>query len=222
MARLAASDWAFIRPSPTSGTLGGVARKTRESIFLVEAAGFDVVIVETVGVGQSETAVAEMVDVFLVLLLAGSGDELQGIKKGIIEIADILVINKADDDNQRRADRTAADYQAAINMLTAASSGWTPPVLTASARDNRGLDRVWEKIRGHEAHMTARGLYEARRQDQAVAWMKDLLHERLMLRFEKNPRMAAGLADVEAEVRAGRLLPTLAADRLLALLDESA
>jgi LAO/AO transport system kinase len=222
MARLAASESAFIRPSPTSGTLGGVARKTRESMFLVEAAGFDVVIVETVGVGQSETAVAGMVDVFVVLLLAGGGDELQGIKKGIIEIADILVINKADGDNRKRAERTAADYQAAINMLTAAGSGWTPPVITASARDNRGLDLVWEKIRTHKAHMTACGLFEARRQDQAVAWMRDLVHERLMMRFEKDARLAAARADIEASVRAGRLLPTLAADRLLGMLDEPA
>ncbi len=152
MQRLATSDHAFIRPSPTSGTLGGVARRTRETMLLVEAAGYDVVIVETVGVGQSETAVAEMVDFFLVLLLAGGGDDLQGIKKGIIEIADMVVINKADGDNATRATRSAAEYQGALGLLTPASPSWHPPVMTMSGRDNTGPRRALAEDRGASPH----------------------------------------------------------------------
>ena len=144
MERLAREAHAFIRPSPTSGTLGGVARKTRETMALCEAAGFDVVIVETVGVGQSEIAVADMVDFFLVLLLAGGGDDLQGIKKGIIEIADMIAINKADGDNVTRAERAAAEYRGALQILTPQSATWSPPVITISGRGNVGLDVLWE------------------------------------------------------------------------------
>src|SRR6476620_3884493 len=151
MTRLSQSPAAFIRPSPTSGTLGGVARRTREAMALVEAAGFDVVIVETVGVGQSEVAVAGMVDFFLVLLLAGGGDDLQGIKKGIIEIADMIAINKADGDNVIRAERAAAEYRAALQILTPQSATWSPPVLTGSGRDNGGLDALWAKIAEHRS-----------------------------------------------------------------------
>jgi LAO/AO transport system kinase len=217
MGRLAVSPAAFIRPSPTAGTLGGVARKTRESMVLVEAAGFDVVIVETVGVGQSETAVAEMVDFFLVLLLAGGGDDLQGIKKGIIEIADMIAINKADGDNRERATRAAAEYQGALNILTPVTPDWQPPVITVSGQANRGLDELWAKVLEHRARLEGSGALAGRRQEQAVAWMHQLIEERLRRDFRARGGVAAGLARLEAAVRDGSLLPTLAADQALAL-----
>jgi len=218
MSRLAVHPHAFIRPSPTSGTLGGVAAKTRETMVLVEAAGFDVVIVETVGVGQSETAVADMVDFFLVLLLAGGGDDLQGIKKGIIELADMIAINKADGDNIARATRAAAEYQAALSILTPASATWQPPVVTVSGRDNTGLDQMWGKICEHKARREATGEYVERRRQQAVSWMHELLRDRLIARIAATPAVAQAMPDVEAEVRAGTLLPTVAVTRILTLL----
>jgi LAO/AO transport system kinase len=186
-------------------------------MVLLEAAGFDVVIVETVGVGQSETAVADMVDFFLVLLLAGGGDELQGIKKGIIEIADMIAINKADGDNVARAGRAAADYQAALHILTPRSATWQPPVITISGRDDIGLDTLWQQVLAHRAATTASGELVARRQGQAVAWMRSMLADRLLDAFRSNPAIAAALPRLEAEVRAGRLLPTRAVDEALAL-----
>ena len=218
MQRLAVSDHAFIRPSPTSGTLGGVARRTRETMLLVEAAGYDVVIVETVGVGQSETAVAEMVDFFLVLLLAGGGDDLQGIKKGIIEIADMVVINKADGDNATRATRSAAEYQGALGLLTPVSPSWHPPVLTCSAVENKGLDALWGKIEEHRRIMTASGEFAARRQTQAVTWMHDMLADRLMDEVRSQPRIVERLGQLEAEVRLGRLTPAMAVETVMAML----
>jgi LAO/AO transport system kinase len=218
MSRLAVCERAFIRPSPTAGTLGGVTAKTRETMVLLEAAGYDVVIVETVGVGQSETAVADMVDFFLVLLLAGGGDELQGIKKGIIEIADMIAINKADGDNITRAQRAAADYQAAINILTPQSATWSPPVITVSGRENSGLHTLWDKVLAHRKALTESGELAERRQAQAVAWMREMLTERLMAALRANPAVSAALPDLEADVRAGRLLPTRAVDRVLALM----
>jgi LAO/AO transport system kinase len=220
MSRLSGSEQAFIRPSPTSGTLGGVARRTRETMLLVEAAGYDVVIVETVGVGQSETAVAEMVDFFLVLLLAGGGDDLQGIKKGIIEIADMIVINKADGDNIKRATRSAAEYQGALNLLTPVSPSWSPPVLTCSAIDNRGLDVLWEKVEEHKRIMESTGAFLARRQTQAVTWMHDMLADRLMDEVRGRPEIVARLGQLEAEVRLGRLTPAMAVETIMALLRE--
>ena len=218
MARLAVHPDAFIRPSPTSGTLGGVARKTRETMALVEAAGFDVVIVETVGVGQSEVTVADMVDFFLVLLIPGGGDELQGIKKGIIEIADMIAINKADGDNRARANRSAADYQGALNLLAPASDTWRPTVVTISGLENVGLDALWGHILRHRDLTTASGERTARRRTQAVAWMRDLLTEQLMVRAMAKPEVAARLAAAEADVAAGRLLPTRAVDGILGLM----
>ncbi|MGZ5823357.1 MAG: methylmalonyl Co-A mutase-associated GTPase MeaB [Hyphomicrobium sp.] len=218
MSRLAQEPRAFIRPSPTSGTLGGVTRKTRETMELCEAAGFDVIIVETVGVGQSEVAVADMVDFFLVLLLAGGGDDLQGIKKGIIEIADMIAINKADGDNVIRAERAAAEYRAALQILTPQSATWSPPVLTVSGRDNGGLDTLWAKIAEHRSKMTATGEFAQRRQRQAVAWMSDMLNDRVMASLRSNPRVAQRLPVLEEEVRAGRLVPTLAVDEILEMI----
>jgi LAO/AO transport system kinase len=220
MQRLATSDRAFIRPSPTSGTLGGVARRTRETMLLVEAAGYDVVIVETVGVGQSETAVAEMVDFFLVLLLAGGGDDLQGIKKGIIEIADMVVINKADGDNAARATRSAAEYQGALGLLTPASPSWHPPVMTMSGRDNVGLDALWGKIEDHRRVMTGTGEFAARRQTQAVTWMHDMLADRLMDEVRNQPRIMDRMGQLEAEVRLGRLTPAMAVETLMTMLHD--
>ena len=218
MARLAQSRSAFIRPSPTSGTLGGVARKTRESMALLEAAGFDIVIVETVGVGQSEVAVAGMVDFFLVLLLAGGGDDLQGIKRGIVEIADLIAITKADGDNVVRARRAQATYQGALSILAPATSGWVAPVLTISAQENRGLDALWEKIIEHREAMTASGVFAARRGAQAVGWMRDLLQERLLSALAADARVAARLAELEGEVRSGRRTPALAVAELVAMI----
>jgi LAO/AO transport system kinase len=218
MHRLAASESAFIRPSPTSGTLGGVARRTRETMLLVEAAGYDVVIVETVGVGQSETAVAEMVDFFLVLLLAGGGDDLQGIKKGIVEIADMIVIIKADGDNVTRASRSAAEYQGALNLLTPVSPSWHPPVLTMSARENMGLDALWQKIEEHRRIMTETGALVARRQTQAVTWMHDMLADRLMDEVRGRAEIMKQLGQLEAEVRLGRLTAAMAVETVITLL----
>ncbi|MFV0297959.1 MAG: methylmalonyl Co-A mutase-associated GTPase MeaB, partial [Hyphomicrobiaceae bacterium] len=207
MQRLSQSRSAFIRPSPTSGTLGGVARRTRETMALVEAAGFDIIIVETVGVGQSETTVAEMVDFFLVLLLAGGGDDLQGIKKGVIELADMIAINKADDDNKKRAIRAAAEYRGALNILTPASPNWQPPVVTMSGRDNRGLDELWQHIENHARIMTASGERAERRSRQAVTWMHDMLTDRLMDLVRRDKVLAARLPEIEADVSAGHLTP---------------
>jgi LAO/AO transport system kinase len=216
MQRLSQSRDAFIRPSPTSGTLGGVARRTRETMALVEAAGFDVIIVETVGVGQSETAVADMVDFFLVLLLAGGGDDLQGIKKGIIELADMIAINKADGDNVERATRAAAEYQGALNILTPASPSWQPPVVTISGLDNRGLEDLWARIETHARIMTASGERDERRRRQAVAWMRELLADRLMEQVRADPRLGPRLPELEADVAAGRLAPSVAVEEVLA------
>jgi LAO/AO transport system kinase len=217
MSRLSQSPSAYIRPSPTSGTLGGVARKTRETMALCEAAGFDVVIVETVGVGQSETAVADMVDFFLVLLLAGGGDDLQGIKKGIIEIADMIAINKADGDNIARATRAAADYQGALHILTPETATWSPPVITISGRDNVGLDVLWTKVQEHRARMTATGEFAARRQNQAVGWMHELLADALRAALRDNPKTATRLPALESGVRTGRVTPQSAVAELVAL-----
>jgi LAO/AO transport system kinase len=218
MARLSQHPDAFIRPSPTSGTLGGVASKTRETMALCEAAGFDIIIVETVGVGQSETAVADMVDIFVVLLLAGAGDDLQGIKKGVIEIADLIAINKADGDNIPRATRAAAEYTSALHILTAADAIWTPPVLTVSGMTNTGLDHLWAKIGEHKACMIATGTFEERRRTQAVGWMRAMLQERLMAAMTANPAVAARLPDLEAAVRAGTLTPARAVADVVALM----
>ena len=219
MAALSQEAKAFIRPSPTAGTLGGVTRRTRETMALVEAAGFDVVIVETVGVGQSEVAVADMVDFFLVLLLAGGGDDLQGIKKGIIELADMIAINKADGDNVKRATSSAADYRNALQIFTPHGAIWFPPVVTVSGRDNKGLKELWAKVIEHRETMTAAGEFQKRRQTQAVSWMHDMLEDRLMSSLKANPQVAAELPGIERDVREGNLLPTLAVERIMAMLE---
>ncbi|MBX3481613.1 MAG: methylmalonyl Co-A mutase-associated GTPase MeaB [Caulobacter sp.] len=215
MERLAMDPSAFIRPSPSGGELGGVARKTREAILLCEAAGFDVVIVETVGVGQSETVVADMVDIFLAILIPSGGDELQGIKKGLIEIADLILINKADID-PARAERSARDYRNALHILTPAHPDWTPPVLTASGLNNAGLDQLWMQIERHRTVMTANGQRAARRADQNIRWMRAMVRDRLESAFAANPAVAGLAPELETLVRSGGMPASVAADRLLA------
>jgi len=216
MAHLAVDDRAFIRPSPAAGTLGGVTRATRESILILEAAGYDVVIVETVGVGQSETVVHGMVDVFVVLMLSGAGDELQGIKKGVLELADLVAVNKADGDNAHRAALAAGDYRRALHLLQPASEHWTPPVLTCSGLTGDGLDEIWEQIDLHRRKLEASGERAERRREQQLDWMNSMLHERLVARFEQDPEVARRRVDVEAAVLAGDMTPSTAVEILLA------
>ena len=215
MDRLAVDPAAFIRPSPTSGTLGGVASMTREAMLLCEAAGHDVVFVETVGVGQSEVTVSDMVDVFCVLTIAGAGDQLQGIKKGVIEIADVVAVNKADGDNVDRARAAAADLRSALHLLAARDDGWEVPVLTCSGRSGDGIDELWDVVVRHRAHMEAAGEWSARRAGQQVRWLWGLLSEELMRRFRESPAVAARLGAEEEAVRSGTSTPTAAARRLL-------
>src|ERR1700688_3972156 len=186
MARLSIDPNAFIRPSPSSGTLGGVAAKTRETMLLCEAAGYDAVLVETVGVGQSEIAVSDMTDFFLVLVLPGGGDELQGLKKGVVELADMIAINKADGDNLARAQAAAAEYRAALHILGARSPHWSPPVVTYAALTGEGIAPLWAKVLEHRATMTETGELAARRRRQQVKWMWAMLEERLLARLRSD------------------------------------
>jgi GTPase len=218
MARLAASDQAYIRPSPSSGTLGGVAAKTREAMLLCEAAGFDVILVETVGIGQSETAVADMTDFFLALMLPGAGDELQGIKKGLVELADMIAINKADGDNLKRAQHAAADYRSALHILSPRSEHWHPPVETYSALTGDGIAKLWQKILDHRTAMNASGDFAARRRDQQVKWMWSMLEQRMLARLRADASTRVRVKKVEADVADGRLTPAVAAERILELL----
>ena len=219
MAMLSNDPKAFIRPSPTSGTLGGVARKTRETILLCEAAGFDVVLVETVGVGQSETIVAGMVDFFLVLLIAGAGDELQGIKRGILEVADMLAINKADGDNRQRAIRAQASYQSALRLMRA---GNVPPVVTCSAHEKTGLDDVWSLVVQARRDLEASGEFQRKRQVQQVRWMWDMVEDGLRRALRTDPELSALIAQLEDAVGGGRATPSAAAMRVLRQFGERA
>jgi LAO/AO transport system kinase len=215
MEHLTREPAAFIRPSPSGGTLGGVARRTREAMLLCEAAGFDVVVVETVGVGQSETAVADMVDLFMLLLLPGGGDELQGIKKGIVELADLIVVNKADGDLVAAARHAVAEYRHALALLRPPASGWRVPVMTCSAAESRGIAEVWDTVGEHRALMERTGAFAERRAGQARAWMWNEIHDGLLDAFRTHPAVRADLARLEAEVAAGRLAPAAAARGLL-------
>ncbi|MBX2806879.1 MAG: methylmalonyl Co-A mutase-associated GTPase MeaB [Hyphomicrobiales bacterium] len=217
MQRLAVHMNAFVRPSPSGKTLGGVARATRETMLLCEAAGFDVVIVETVGVGQSESAVAGMVDFFLALLLPGAGDELQGIKKGLIEMADMIAINKADSDLERQASRTAADYNAALHILSRGSENWTPRSVAISARENKGLAEIWAAVQQHKTILQKSGEFDAKRRQQAITWMHDLIEQQLRQRVLGNPEMLRTIASAENDVRNGTIAPGAAADQIIAL-----
>jgi LAO/AO transport system kinase len=218
MARLSASDRAFIRPSPASGTLGGVAAKTREAMLLCEAAGFDVVLVETVGIGQSETAVCDMTDFFLALMLPGAGDELQGLKKGLVELADMIAINKADGDNIKRANIAAADYRGALHILSPRSEHWHPPVVTYSALTGAGIADLWQKVLDHRTAMSASGDFAARRRAQQVKWMWSMLERRMMERLRSDAAIRAHVKKIETEVADGRMAPALAADRIAGML----
>ena len=218
MARLAGSDSAFIRPSPASGTLGGVAAKTREAMLLCEAAGFDVMLVETVGIGQSETAVCDMTDCFLALMLPGAGDELQGIKKGLVELADMVAINKADGDNIKRANLAAADYRGALHILTPRSEHWHPPVVTYSALTGTGLAELWQKVEDHRAAMQASGEFAARRRQQQVKWMWSMLEQRMTTRLRADPAIRTKVKKIEAEVADGRVSPAVAAEQIAEML----
>ena len=218
MARLSASADAFIRPSPSSGTLGGVAAKTREAMLLGEAAGFDVVLVETVGIGQSETAVRDMTDFFLALMLPGGGDELQGIKKGLVELADMIAINKADGDNLKRANITAADYRGALHILAPRSEHWHPPVVTYSALAGIRIAELWQKVLDHRKAMNASGDFAARRREQQVKWMWSMLEQRMLARLRSEASVRTKVRKIEAEVADGQLTPALAAEQILELL----
>ncbi len=215
MEELSRHGRAFIRPSPAGTTLGGVARRTREAMLLLEAAGFDLVIVETVGVGQSETAVADMVDLFLLLLPPAGGDELQGIKKGIVELADLIVVNKADGDLVAAARHAVAEYRHALHMLRPASPHWRVPVLSCSAITGTGVPEVWEMVGRYRAALGPTGDIDRRRAEQARAWMWSEIRENLIAAFTADPSVKALLAETEADVAAGRLTPGMAAQRLL-------
>jgi LAO/AO transport system kinase len=215
MARLSLEPRAFIRPSPSAASPGGIARRTRETMLLCEAAAFDVVLVETVGVGQGETAVADMVDFFLVLALPGSGDELQGIKKGVLELADAIAVNKADGDGAARARTALGDIKAALRYLPRKRASWVPRAVAISGLTGAGLDGLWDTVEEHRKTLSATGELEALRAEQQRAWMWSLITDRLDRAFRANPKVAARLPDVEAAVVAGTTTPTAAADALL-------
>lgn len=215
MGELAVDPDAFIRPSPAAGTLGGVAGKTRESMLLCEAAGYDVVIVETVGVGQSETVVADMVDVFIALMLPGAGDELQGIKKGILELAEILFVNKAEGENEKRARRAARDLEAALHLFAPASPNWSPVVLTGSALERTGIDTLWKTVEAHRKALERAGELAERRKSQQVRWLWSMVEERILTRFRADEGVKAAAPTLEEAVARGSLPASEAAERLI-------
>ena len=217
MERLALEGAAFIRPSPARGHLGGVARRTRETILLCEAAGYENILVETVGVGQSETAVRSMTDFFLLLLIAGAGDELQGIKRGILEMVDAIAVNKADGDNVERAGRTRAEYAAALHLFAASADGWTPRVITCSARTGAGIEALWDIVLEHRSQMDATGYLAERRRAQALDWMRELVSLGLERQFREHARVAERLPALERAVLAGTTTSFAAARELLVL-----
>lgn len=214
MTQLSTHTQAFVRPSPSQGNLGGVHRKTREVMLLCEAAGYDVLLVETVGVGQSEIAVADMVDSFLVLMLAGAGDELQGIKKGILEVADVIAINKADGDNATQAKRAQQEYNRALHFVSPRSL-WTTPVLTCSAVEGSGVEEVWHTLQQHRQSLEEQGEFSRKRQQQRLAWLWSVVEQELFHHFKQHPDVAILIPALEQEILAGQLSPTLAAERLL-------
>lgn len=208
---------AFIRPSPTSGTLGGVASKTREAMLLCEAAGYDVILIETVGVGQSELIVAQMTDFFLVLMLAGAGDELQGIKRGLMELADTLVVNKADGDNALPAQGAARTLKNALRYLTPSDAPWKPRVLTASALHNQGLDKVWSVLQEHRAQSQQNGAWQNRRQKQQIQWLWAMVDEELRTNLTRHHAVQKSLPSLKDQVLRGQLAPTTAAHQIVSL-----
>lgn len=215
MARLAVDPDAYIRPSPTSGTLGGVAKATRETIVLLEAAGYDVVLVETVGVGQSEVAVANMVDTFVFLTLARTGDQLQGIKKGVLELADVIVVNKADGEHAVEAKQAARELTGAIRLIYPRESLWRPPVLTMSAVQGTGLAELWDTVLKHRQVLTEAGEFDSRRREQQVDWTWSMVRDTVLDRLLSHPQVRSIRAEVERQVREGELTPALAAQQIL-------
>ncbi len=215
MTRLSVDPRAFVRPSPTAGTLGGVARKTRETLLACEAAGYNVVLVETVGVGQSETAVAEMTDFFLALMLPGAGDELQGIKRGLLELTDLIAVNKADGDNVVRAQRAAREYRNVLHVFPA-RSGWQPRVELCSAVTGLGLEAIWAHIQEHRDQMTASGRLVARRRDQSLRWMTGMIDDQLRALLREQPAVQRLWPEVERSVRNGETTATHGARQILA------
>ncbi|VFA81961.1 Probable GTPase Rv1496/MT1543 [Gordonia paraffinivorans] len=219
MGRLSSHPRAYVRPSPTSGTLGGVAKATRESIVLVEAAGFDVVLVETVGVGQSEVTVANMVDTFTFLTLARTGDSLQGIKKGVLELADVIVVNKADGKHVNEAKAAARELRNALHLMYPHDALWTPPVLTMSAMENTGVDEFWKAVLQHNKTLREAGEFDARRNRQQIDWTWSMVHDIVLSRLHESPTVAEIRDDVEQRVREGTLTPALAAQRIVDAFD---
>ena len=215
MERLAVDARAFVRPSPTAGTLGGVAKATRESIVVMEAAGYDVVLVETVGVGQSETAVANMVDTFLLLTLARTGDQLQGIKKGVLELADAIAVNKADGPHERDARSAARELAGALRLMHPVDAAWTPPVMTCSARESTGLDELWERLEQHRTLLDSTGRLTAKRREQQVNWTWTMVRDELLDSLRGHPAVRALTPELEQRVRGGELTATLAAEQIL-------
>ncbi len=215
MSRLAVDPAAFIRPSPTSGTLGGVAKATRETIVLVEAAGYHTVLIETVGVGQSEVAVANMVDCFLLLTLARTGDQLQGIKKGVLELADVIAVNKADGEFELQARKAARELAGALRLMRSAEAGWTPPVLTCSGLEGTGLDELWAQVELHDRTLSESGELAAKRRRQQVDWTWTMVRDTLLARLHEHPEVRELAPELERQVRDGLLTPTLAAERIL-------
>ena len=216
MTRLSTDPDAFVRPSPTSGTLGGVARATRESLVVMAAAGYDILLVETVGIGQSETLVAEMTDTFLLLALARTGDQLQGIKKGILELADIVAVNKADGPHEQEACRAARELAGALRLLGQPEDSWITPVVTCSAANGTGLAEVWAHVESHERMLRQSGELDRLRREQRVSWMWSLVRDQLLDRLRDDPELCSFAPQLEADVRAGSLTPGLAAQQLVA------
>ncbi|WP_084514796.1 methylmalonyl Co-A mutase-associated GTPase MeaB [Nocardia acidivorans] len=219
MARLAVERNAFIRPSPTAGTLGGVAKATRETIVLLEAAGYDVILVETVGVGQSEVTVANMVDVFCFLTLARTGDQLQGIKKGVLELADLVAVNKADGTHELEAKAAARELAGAMRLIHPRDSLWHPPVITMSGLNGVGLDKFWDTVRTHRKVLTEAGEFAEKRRRQQIDWTWTMVNDSLLRRLSDNPNVKSVRAQVEKQVRDGSLTPALAAEQLLQAFD---
>ena len=215
MQTLAADPAAFIRPSPSSGSLGGVTRSTREALLFVEAAGYDVVIVETVGVGQSEAAVAGMVDTFVMLMVPGTGDQLQGIKRGVLELADIIAVNKADGDRMTEAKHVARELADALHMFGAASPSWEPPVLTCSAKDGTGLERLWAEVGHHRQALTASGEFSEKRDSQLTQWMWAIVEDRLLGRLRSDTGVRTLAPDIERQLVNHTITPTQGAGRIL-------
>jgi len=221
MQELSAHPHAFIRPSPSSCTLGGVARKTRETIYICEAAGYDIVLVETVGVGQSEVTVRSMVDCFLLLALPGAGDDLQGIKKGIMELADMIVVNKADGNNLPQAKLAANEYEKVLQFLQPATTDWHTSVLLCSAMEKTGLDTVWDTLQRFQSHTRENGTFQQRRKTQNNTWFQDLLNDALREKFLNMPAIQTSMQTVTHRIESGKLLPTQAVEQILKKIDTS-